>query len=137
MRFDLTRFPAVAISMAAVLPLVSGPSPSAARADYQARLAEDEVADGGLVDTAPPAGDRSGPAEQRDPSGKPSSLASFVAPAAAKPAGTDSSVAKAAAQASVTDLPLRVVSLSQRPPARVVSRQLHRPAFQPNAPPSR
>lgn len=134
MQLDLTRFPAVAISMAAAMSLVSGPSPSAARADYQARLVQEEASRQGSVDAAHPAGE---PSEQQDQSGKRSSLSSFVAPAAAKPAETDTSVSKAAAQASAPDLPLRVISLSQQRPTRVVSRQLHRPAFQANAPPSR
>lgn len=137
MQFDLTRFPAVAVSMAAVISLVSGPSPSAARADYQAHLVQEEDSRQRSVDAAHPAGDQSGPSDQRDPPDKRSSLCSFVAPAAAKPAETDTSVSKAAAQASAPDLPLGVISLSQQRPTRVASRQLHRPAFQANAPPSR
>jgi len=137
MQFDLTRFSAVAISMASAISLVCGPSPSAARADYETRLAREEAARQAPVNTAPLASDRSGPSKSQDPSGERSSLASFVAPTAAKPADTDPPVSKAAAQASPMVVSHPVICPSQERPMRVVSRQLHRPAFQANAPPSR
>jgi len=137
MQFDLTRIPAAVISMAAALSLVSGPSPSAAHADYQARLAKEDAAKQGPVDAAAPAEGPSTPSKPTDPSEKRSSLFSFVAPAAAKPADTDGSGSKTAATQPVApDLPLHVITLSQERPTRVAFRQLHRPAFQANAPPS-